>query len=174
MPLLLLAFFFLCLDRSNISSALTDTLLEDLHITVAQATLGNQLQLAGIIIFEIPSTMILQIVGAQRWLVCQMLAWGLVAAFQSFITNKSSYYATRFLLGVFEGGFIPGAMVFMASFYTRTETSPRFAIYYFGNYISSGTSSLIAAGILQMEGVRGWAGWRWLFMSEHIPSFSRN
>ncbi|PYH94029.1 hypothetical protein BO71DRAFT_430363 [Aspergillus ellipticus CBS 707.79] len=55
LPLLLIAFFFLCLDRSNISNALTDHFKTDLGITTAQATLGNQLQQAGIIIFELPA-----------------------------------------------------------------------------------------------------------------------
>jgi MFS family permease len=60
-------------------------------------------------------------------------------------------------------------MYMLSTFYTRLETSSRFAIFYFGNYIASGTSALIAAGILTMDGTKEWAGWRWLFMSKSEP-----
>ncbi|PYI03131.1 MFS general substrate transporter [Aspergillus sclerotiicarbonarius CBS 121057] len=164
LPLLLIAFFFLCLDRSNISNALTDHFITDLGITTAQATLGNQLQQAGIIIFELPANILLARVRAHRWLVFQMLAWGCIATFQCFIQNRAQYYATRFLLGVVEGGFIPGAMYLLSEFYPRSVVSTRFAIFYYGNYIASGTSTLIAAGLLTLDGIRGWSGWRWLFL----------
>lgn len=45
MPLLVLGFFMLQLDRNNISNALTDTLAEDLGVTMDEVNLGNQLQL---------------------------------------------------------------------------------------------------------------------------------
>ncbi|OJJ50667.1 hypothetical protein ASPZODRAFT_148142 [Penicilliopsis zonata CBS 506.65] len=157
LPLLLLAFFFLCLDRTNISNALTDNFTTDLGITTAQATLGNQLQQAGIVIFELPANLVLARVGAHRWLVFLMLAWGCVATFQCFIQNRAQYYATRFLLGAFEGGFIPGAMYLLGQYHPRSAQSTRFAI-------ASGTSALIAAGVLTLDGVRGWSGWRWLFL----------
>ncbi|KAJ0127309.1 Uncharacterized protein HZ326_29584 [Fusarium oxysporum f. sp. albedinis] len=53
MPLLVLGFYALQLDRSNISNALTDTLTTDLNITKDDVNLGDQLMMAGIIIAEI-------------------------------------------------------------------------------------------------------------------------
>lgn len=38
----------------------------------------------------------------------QMLGWGMIATFQSFITNYASFLATRFLLGFFAAGYMPG------------------------------------------------------------------
>lgn len=57
---------------------------------------------------EIPSNVLLQIVGPQRWLSAQLFAWGFVATFQAFITTYPAYLVTRLLLGLLEGGFIPG------------------------------------------------------------------
>lgn len=165
MPLLVLGFFGLQLDRSNISNALTSTIAKDLGVTNFEINAGNQLQITGIIIAEIPANLILQKVGTSLWLTCQCISWGLVGVTQAFITNKSSYYTTRFMLGLFEAGFIPGSMLMMSLFYKREEIALRTAVFYFGNYFSAGTGSLIASGVLQMAGKHGLSGWQWLFLS---------
>jgi MFS family permease len=164
MPLLVAGFFALQLDRSNIANALTSTIAKDLGVANVDINAGNQLQIAGIIIAEIPANLLLQKIGTAPWITIQSICWGLVGMFQAFITNKSSYFATRFLLGVFEAGYIPGAMLTMSLFYKRKEIATRTAIFYFGNYFSAGTGSLIAAGILQLAGRYGLAGWQWLFI----------
>ncbi|KAH6687188.1 alternative sulfate transporter [Plectosphaerella plurivora] len=166
MPLLVAGFFVLQLDRSNMSNAMTDTIVEDLGITRNDVNLGSQLMSAGIIIAEIPSNIILQRLGAPIWLTFQMFVWGTIALTQAWCTNLDSFLATRFLLGVFEGGYIPGGQYMLALFYTRQELATRTAIFYFGNYSATATGSLIAAGILNMGGAMGMAGWQWLFIIE--------
>ncbi|KAJ3511781.1 hypothetical protein NM208_g15392 [Fusarium decemcellulare] len=166
MPLLVLGFFALQLDRSNISNALTDTLTTDLGITKDDVNLGDQLMMAGIIIAEIPSNIILQRLGAPIWLTGQVLIWGTIALVQAWITDASSFFATRFLLGLFEAGFIPGGQYMLALFYREKELALRTSIFYFGNYFATATGSLIAAGVLQMGGMGGLAGWQWLFVIE--------
>ncbi|KAH8656927.1 major facilitator superfamily domain-containing protein [Ilyonectria robusta] len=166
MPMLVGGFFVLQLDRSNISNALTDTLTTDLGITSDDVNLGSQLMLIGIIVAEIPSNVLLQKLGAPIWLTFQMFVWGLIALTQAWCTNIHSFYATRFLLGLFEGGYIPGAQYMLALFYTRKELASRTAIFYFGNYSATATGSLIAAGVLQMAGINGLSGWQWLFILE--------
>jgi MFS family permease len=164
MPLLIAGFFVLQLDRSNIGNAMTDTIVEDLGITRDDVNLGNQLMSAGIIA-EIPSNIILQRLGAPLWLTFQMGVWGTIALTQSWCKNMDSFLATRFLLGLFEGGYIPGGQYMLALFYTRDELAMRTAIFYFGNYGATATGSLIAAGILNMGGLQGLSGWQWLFIS---------
>ncbi|KAH7385158.1 major facilitator superfamily domain-containing protein [Phaeosphaeria sp. MPI-PUGE-AT-0046c] len=168
MPLLVLGFFVLQLDRSNIGNALTDTITKDLGITTDDVNLGNQLMLAGIVISELPSNMLLQKVGAPIWLTGQMGIWGTIALVQAWVTNRSSFFATRFLLGVFEGGYVPGSQYMLSLFYTREELALRTAIFYFGNYFATATGSLMAAGILQLAGQNGLSGWQWLFIIEGI------
>ena len=165
MPILIIGFFVLQLDRSNISNALTDTITEDLRITTDQVGTGNQIMSAGIVLAEIPSNLLLQRFGAPIWLTTILAIWGTISLCQAFVTNLSSFYATRFLLGVFEGGYIPGAQYVLALFYKSDELAIRTAVFYFGDYFSTATGSLIAAGILQLGGERGLAGWQWLFIS---------
>ncbi|KAL4813141.1 major facilitator superfamily domain-containing protein [Aspergillus spinulosporus] len=165
-PILGLAFFALQIDRGNISAALTSTITEDLNITTNQINIGSQLLSAGIVISEIPSNVILQRVGPQRWLSAQLFAWGLVATFQAFIKSYPAYLVTRLLLGLLEGGFIPGALYYLSTWYKREETSLRVTLFFFGQMFSGATSSLISAGLLTLSGKRGLAGWRWIFLVE--------
>ncbi|GJC87796.1 putative transporter YIL166C [Colletotrichum liriopes] len=166
MPLLVAGFFVLQLDRSNISNAITDTIIEDLNITKNDVNVGSQLMSAGIVIAEIPSNLILQRVGAPIWLTFQMGVWGTIALTQAWCTNIKAFLSTRFLLGVFEGGYIPGGQYMLALFYTREELALRTAVFYFGNYSATATGSLIAAGVLKMGGIMGLSGWQWLFIIE--------
>ena len=165
-----MGFFVLQLDRSNIGNALTNTILQDLHITPGDINIGNQLMSLGIVVAEIPSNLILQRIGAPTWMTVLLFVWGVIALAQAFVRGRQSFYATRFLLGVFEGGYIPGAQYLLSLFYTPHELGLRTSIFYFGNYFAAGTGSLIAAGILQMHGIAGLSGWQWLFMCTYNRS----
>lgn len=122
--------------------------------------------LAGIIVSEIPANLILQRLGAPFWLTVQMGIWGTIALTQAWCTGLSSFYATRFLLGIFEGGYIPGAQYMLALFYTEDELARRTAVFYFGNYLATAVGSLIAAAVLRLGGTQGLSGWQWLFISK--------
>ncbi|KAL3457149.1 major facilitator superfamily domain-containing protein [Aspergillus heterothallicus] len=167
-PILGFAFFALQIDRGNISAALTSTITEDLNITTNQINVGSQLLSAGIVISEIPSNVIMQRVGPQRWLSVQIFAWGLVATLQCLIKSYPAYLVTRFLLGLLEGGFIPGALYYLSTWYKREETSLRVTLFFFGQMFSGATSSLISAGLLTLSGKHGLAGWRWIFLVEGV------
>lgn len=83
------------MDRVNISAVLTSTITDDLGITTNQVNIGSQLLSAGIVVTEIPSNVVLQRIGPQRWLSMQLFAWGLVATFQTFVRSYPAYLATR-------------------------------------------------------------------------------
>ncbi|KAF6821161.1 alternative sulfate transporter [Colletotrichum musicola] len=164
MPLLTLGFFCLQLDRGNIANAITDTFMEDVGITQFQFNVGQQLLSLGIVLFEIPSNMILYKVGPGKWLTLQLFFFGLVSTFQAFQRNYAGYLATRFLLGVSESGYIPGGLWTLSTWYTRKETAKRVMIFFFGNQLGQACAKLIAYGILHMRGVAGYPGWFWLFI----------
>lgn len=166
LPILGLAFFALQMDRGNISNALTSTITTDLGVTTDQINVGTALLSLGIVLLEIPSNVLLQKVGPKRWLSGQIIAWGLVALFQNFITNYAGYLVTRIILGLCEAGFIPGALYTMSTWYKRDETSLRVSIFFLGNLLAAALTSLISAGILTMGDRYGVAGWRWLFIVE--------
>ncbi|XEV07455.1 hypothetical protein FSHL1_012742 [Fusarium sambucinum] len=164
MPLLTLGFFCLQLDRGNIANAITDTFMEDIGINQFQFNVGQQLLSLGIVLFEIPSNMILYRVGPGKWLTMQLFLFGLVSTFQAWQSDYRGYLATRFLLGVTESGYIPGGLWTLSTFYTRSETAKRVMIFFFGNQLGQASSKLIAYGILHMKGVGGHPGWFWLFV----------
>lgn len=166
LPILGLAFFVLQMDRGNISNALTDTITTDLGIDTNQINVGNALLSLGIVLLEIPSNVVLQKIGPHKWLSGQIIAWGLVALFQNFITNYAGYLVTRVILGLCEAGFIPGALYTMSTWYKRDETSLRVSIFFLGNLLAVALTSLIGAGILTMGTRYDVARWRWLFIVE--------
>ena len=146
MPLLVLGFFCLQLDRGNIANAITDTFMEDVGITQFQFNIGQQLLSLGIVLFEIPSNMLLYKIGPGKWLTTQLFFFGLVSTFQAWQTNYSSYLATRFLLGVAESGYIPGGLWTLSTWYTRKETAKRVMVFFFGNQLGQASAKLIAYG----------------------------
>ncbi|KAK7530460.1 major facilitator superfamily domain-containing protein [Phyllosticta citricarpa] len=168
MPILILPFMALQLDRGNIGNAQTDNFLEDVGITKYQYNIGQQLLSAGIVILEIPSNLVLYRVGPRAWISLQIFAWGLVATFQAFQKGLGAYMATRLLLGLMEAGFIPASLYAITTWYKSSEMSVRFALFFFGNYIAQACSGLIAYGVLHMRGVAGLAGWQWLFIIEGL------
>ncbi|KAH0422345.1 alternative sulfate transporter [Colletotrichum camelliae] len=169
MPLLTLGFFCLQLDRGNIANAITDTFMEDVGLTQFQFNVGQQLLSLGIVLFEIPSNMILYKVGPGKWLTLQLFFFGLVSTFQAFQHNYAGFLATRFLLRVSESGYIPGGLWTLSTWYTRKETAKRVMIFFFGNQLGQACAKLIAYGILHMKGVAGYPGWFWLFIVMPSP-----
>lgn len=164
LPFIVFGFFALQLDRSNLGNAMTDTIGPDLGVSDDDLAFGNSLQTIAIVVAELPSNYLLQWFGPHRWLMVESTLWGLVGVFQSFITNKSSYFATRWLLGMFEAGYIPGSLYYLSTFYKREEMAKRTAIFYFGNYFAAGVGSLLAAALLRAFHDYSWGAWRFLFL----------
>ncbi|KAJ5440229.1 uncharacterized protein N7458_011227 [Penicillium daleae] len=168
LPVLAVAFFSLQMDRGNISAVLTSTITKDLNITTNQINIGSQLLSAGIVLSEIPSNIIMQRIGPRVWLSGQLFAWGLVATFQAFVQSYPAFLVTRILLGFCEGGFIPGALYYLSTWYKKDETSLRTSLFFYGQMFASATSSLISAGLLNLSGRHGLEGWRWIFLVEGL------
>ncbi|KAI9013496.1 major facilitator superfamily domain-containing protein [Hyaloraphidium curvatum] len=166
LPFIIFQFIFLNLDRFNVSNALTGGLMQSIGATLDNINMGATLLLIGFCVFEIPSNMIIMKVGAHRWLPSLMIGWGLVSTFQAFITNVAGFYATRFLIGAFEAGWIPGVVLYFSFHYTRGELATRLAIFWGCNQVSAAISGILAYGILRMNGLAGLKGWQWLFLLE--------
>ncbi|KAI0464144.1 hypothetical protein LJB42_001747 [Komagataella kurtzmanii] len=169
-PLLFFAFFLLQLDRGNIGNAYTDTnLTKMLQLNNYRINIASALFSIGIVVFEIPFNVVLQRVSPSVFLSFQILAWSLVAALQSQVTNLAGFYVTRFLLGSMEAGFIPGGLYYLSTWYKRSELGLRHTFYFYGNFTASAVSGLIAAGILKdLSGVGGLSGWQWIFLLEGV------
>ena len=116
--------------------------------------------------------MILHRIGAHYWIPGQVVFWGLIEVFQSFVKNSGGWYAARLFLGLAESGFIPGGLYILSRWYTQDELAKRTVIFFFGPSISSSFGSLISAGALRLEGNQGLKGWQWLVIP-HIALDSK-
>ncbi|KAJ3541841.1 hypothetical protein NM208_g4405 [Fusarium decemcellulare] len=182
--LLVLGFLVFQLDRMNLASALTGGFAEDIKVDQATINLGNQLMFAAVVVFEIPCNMALQRVsctsdsssvfqltrqfGPRKWMSGQVFMFGLVATMQTFVRNRGSFLASRFMLGVAESGYTPGAMYTLSLWYKRRELARRMSIFFFGMFGGNAISPILASGILKLDGLRGIRGWQWLFLVEGL------
>lgn len=93
-----------------------------------------------------------------------MLTWAVLSVCTAFAKNFTGLLLVRFFLGVVEAPYYPGALLIISNFYTRTEVATRIAILYTGNILATAFAGLIAAGVFQLDGRMGYAGWQWLFI----------
>lgn len=159
-------FFALQLDRGNIQQALSDNMLDDLGLSTNQYNYGMTIFYLCFLSAELPSQLISKKLGPDNWIPIQMVGWSIVAICQCRLTGEKSFYATRALLGLIEGGFIPDVILYLSYFYTSKELPLRLA-FFWGSYIMTHViAAFLAFGILRMRGLEGWEGWRWLFALE--------
>ncbi|KAF7867374.1 hypothetical protein EAF04_005457 [Stromatinia cepivora] len=161
-------FFGLQVDRGNLVQAVADNLLNDLNLTTNEYNFGNNIFLFSFLLAELPSQLISKKIGPDRWIPMQISLWSIVAMSQCAIQGKSGFYATRSMLGLLEGGFIPDIVLWLSYFYTSKELPVRLS--FFWTTLSGTTiiTSILAYALLHMRGVSGWAGWRWLFLIEGL------
>ena len=107
MPLLMLGYFCAYLDRSNVGMA-APTMNQDLGFSNAVFGFGAGLFFLGYFLAEIPSNLILNKIGARRWIARILITWGIISGLTAFVWNDWSFYGIRFLLGLAEAGFYPG------------------------------------------------------------------
>lgn len=168
LPALCLMFFGLQLDRGNVSNATADNFLDDLNMTSDDYNNGTTIQLLGFLCAEFPVQMLTKRLGFKYVLPTMMFLWGTVSWAQAWITDRASFYVTRAFIGLCEGGFIPGAILFATYFYTSKELSVRLAFFWSTLNVARVISALLAAAILKMRGVGGHPGWFYLFLLEGI------
>ena len=113
------------------------------------------------ILFEVPSNIIIKRVSPSTWLSGIMFCWGVVTIGQGLVKTNGGLQAMRFLLGFFESGFFPGCTYLISMYYKRYELQWRFNIFFTGSILAGAFSGLLAYAISHMDGIQGYAGWRW-------------
>jgi len=160
-PVLWFLFMLSFLDRTNVGNAYVLGMAEELNFQGNDYNVVLLLFFPCYIVFEIPSNIILKKVAPSTWLSLIMFLWGIITIGQGLITNVAGLQAMRFLLGFFEAGFYPGCIYLISMYYKRYEVQWRFSLFFTGSVLAGSFSGLLAYGISFMDGVSGYAGWRW-------------
>jgi ACS family tartrate transporter-like MFS transporter len=172
-PLLFICYIIAYVDRINVGFAklqLQEVLGVDDSVFGSVYGLGAGLFFIGYFLFEVPSNLILQRVGARIWIARIMIVWGIVSSAMMFIGSTTAFYFVRFLLGVAEAGFYPGVILYLTYWFPDKERAHTVALFATGTVIAGIIGSPLSGAILELHGSGGLEGWQWLFLIEGIPA----
>jgi len=111
LPLIIVIYFVAYIDRTNVGFAAL-TMNKDLGLSAYVFGWGAGIFFLGYFLFEVPSNVILEKVGARVWIARIMITWGIVSGAMAFVQGPVSFIVIRFLLGVAEAGFFPGMILY--------------------------------------------------------------
>ena len=153
------------IDRGNLGFVAADICTE-LNMNHTRYGLGVGLFGVGYITSQVPSNFLLRKCGATLWFALLLVLWGVVAALFSVVQNRYEFYALRFLLGIAEGGTFPGVWYFLSLFYPASHLTFPYSFIAAAISISSPLAAPLATGLLSLDGLFGFEGWRLLFFVE--------
>ena len=168
MPFLCVMYLLAFLDRVNIGNASLFGMLKELKLTGDKYNNALVIFFVPYVLFEIPSNILLKKFRPHVWLSLCMFGFGLVTTLQGLVRNYSGLLATRFFLGLFETGMFPGAFYLIGMWYKRHEAQKRYSFFFSSTTLAGAFGGLLAAAIGKMSGIRGYLGWRWIFILEGI------
>jgi ACS family tartrate transporter-like MFS transporter len=157
------------LDRVNLGFAQLQ-MAGDLKFSSTVYGLGAGIFYIGYFLFEVPSNLLLERIGARIWIARIMITWGFVAAGMSLVRGPISFYSLRFLLGVAEAGFFPGMVLYLSYWFPPAHRARATALFFTSTAIAGVIGGPVSGLLLNMDGVSGLRGWQWLFLLEGIPS----
>jgi MFS transporter, ACS family, 4-hydroxyphenylacetate permease len=166
---LMLCYMINFVDRTNIGFAAL-TMNKDLHLSATTFGLAGSALSFAYMLCEIPSNLMLERVGARKWLARIMITWGLAAAACMFVTGPWSLIGMRMLVGIAEAGFAPGLVLYLTYWYPQYRRASAQTIPMIGQPIAGMFGALVGGLILGLNGAWGLAGWRWLFLLEGLPA----
>ena len=169
LPILVVMHVIAYADRVNITFAETE-LTQDLAISSTVFGLAAGIFFAGYVIFEIPSNLVLDRVGARVWMGRIMISWGIVAAATAFVWDGASLVVARILLGIGEAGFFPGVIYLIACWFPERDRARAMSIFLLGIVIASVVGGPLSGATLELDGVLGLEGWQWLFLVQGLPA----
>lgn len=167
-PFLFLLYIVAYLDRINVGFAALQ-MQAQLHLNDEVYGLGAGLFFAGYFIFQVPSNLLLERVGARRWLAALMVAWGVISSCMVFVRSPHSFYALRFLLGAAEAGFFPGVILYLKNWFPARARARTVARFMTAAPLSGVVGGPISGALLGLHHA-GLAGWQWMFLMEGIPA----
>ncbi|MDN7140045.1 MFS transporter [Pseudomonas sp. JQ170] len=170
MPFLIICYIVSYLDRANISFAKLQ-FMSDLGFSETAYGLGAGLFFVGYVLFEVPSNLWMQRIGARRTLLRIMILWGLISSAMMFVNTPTQFYVMRFFLGAAEAGFFPGVIFYLTYWFPASRRGRVTGFFMMGaataGIIGGPLSTWIMVHMADLHGLRGW---QWLFLLEGLPA----
>jgi ACS family tartrate transporter-like MFS transporter len=168
-PLLMLIYFISYIDRINVGFAAL-TMNKEIGLTAYLFGWGAGIFFIGYFLFEIPSNLFMERLGARRWFARILFTWGLLSCAMAFAQGPKSFLVLRFFLGVSEAGFFPGVILYLTYWFPARYRARIVAAFTLSVPISVAIGAPLSVWILGFDGVGGLRGWQWLFIVEGLPA----
>jgi MFS transporter, ACS family, tartrate transporter len=168
-PFLFVLYVVAWLDRVNVGFAALQ-MNSDLGFSSSVFGLGSGIFFVGYCLFEVPSNIILERVGARLWIARIMVSWGLISAGMMFIRTPLAFCILRFFLGVAEAGFFPGVVYYLSLWYPARQRARAIAGFMAAIPVTGLIGGPLSGALLGLNGYYGLGGWQWLFLLEGLPA----
>lgn len=166
-PLILAMYIAAFLNRVNVSFAAL-TMNKDLGFSPEVFGWGTGIFFLGYLVFEVPSNLIMERVGARLWLSRIMITWAIVSMAFAFVQGPISFFVLRFMLGLAEAGFYPGILLYFTFWFPAATRARILAIFCMGIPVSNILGAPLSGWLLGVEGF-GFKGWQWMYILKAFP-----
>ena len=169
LPFLCLCYMVSFLDRVNVGFAAL-AMNQDLGFSPSVYGMGAGIFFVGYVLFEVPSNLALQRLGARIWIARIMITWGIVATAMALVHSEGSFYALRLLLGIAEAGFFPGIILYLTYWFPAREQAWIVSLFMAAVPLATVVGGPLSGAMLELHGFWGLAGWQWLFILQGLPA----
>src|SRR5690349_3387656 len=169
LPFAVLSYILAYIDRINVSFAAL-TMRGDLHIGAGDFGFAVGTFYWGYFLFEVPSNVILEKVGARIWIARIMITWGIFAGATAFVTGTTSFGIVRFLLGAAEAGFFPGLILYFTYWFPARHHARIVSGFLIGLPIAVAVGAPVSTGLMGLDGLFGLKGWQIMYLAEGFPT----
>lgn len=168
-PYIILLYIIAYLDRVNLAFA-SLTMNSDLGLSSTVFGTAAGIFFIGYFFFEVPSNLLMERIGARFLITGLMVFWGLTSILTALVTDETSLYVARFMLGIAEAGFFPGIILYTTYWFPAAYRARVTACFMFGIPLCSILAGPISSLMLEMDSWQGLHGWQWLFILQGIPA----
>jgi MFS transporter, ACS family, tartrate transporter len=169
LPFAVLSYVLAYIDRINVSFAGL-TMRDDIGMSAATFGFAVGMFYWGYFIFEVPSNVILERVGARIWIARIMITWGILAGLTAFVRDSTTFAIVRFLLGVAEAGFFPGIILYFTYWFPSRHHARIVSGFLVGLPVAVAIGAPISTALLGLDGLFGLRGWQVMYIAEAIPT----
>ena len=169
LPFAILCYILAYIDRINGAFAAL-TMRGDLGMSAADYGFAVGTFYWAYFLFEVPSNVIMEKVGARIWIARIMVTWGIFATATAFVTGTTSFGVLRFLLGMGEAGFFPGLILYFTYWFPARHHARIVSSFLVGLPIAVAVGAPVSTGLMGLHGMFGLKGWQIMYIAEGLPT----